>query len=565
MRLVLGVAGLQLRRAREPRPAALEVALHDLDHAGAVLHLRPVRLEAEGQAVQADGLGQVALVHAAEGEVVERHRVLGPQRVRRLEVGDGLVHAAEQEEGSAQVHLRFRIARADAQRLLQVGQGLGGPVELVQVVGQVLVGHVVVAGDGQRAPEQRLAVLPVHELAPRLHHARGQEQRGHARGGPAPDGGPRGQRVRGQPDERDPEPDEGHVRVPVGQGLEADLHEADDRDQHAREPGPADEEVRTARAGEPGQRAEPRQQDGRARDGRDAERSAGMRVEDGQADRPEGAAQVAGVGDERVRDPHADGVAVQRAHGTSGPLHQERGDGGDGGQHQEGGLLQERPRQRADRALAQQRHALQRPGVEQDHDERQADEHGLGQQPQGEQHERAPRLPARASPGPARIGEQGQEAQERAQQLLALGHPGHGFDAGRMDREERRHQRAGPERAGQGPQGQEQHRRVGRVQDQVRQVVAPGLGAPQRHVRHVAEPRQRVPVGGVAARERPGGGGRGQAAQDRAVGGDVLVVVVHQEPVAQRGQERQEGQRRQRGRHGERPAVGKHRGWRARS
>jgi hypothetical protein len=73
--------------------------------------------------------------------------------------------------------------------------------------------------------------------------------------------------------------------------------------------------------------------------------------------------------------------------------------------------------------------------------------------------------------------------------------------------------------------------RVEEVEKEADQVVRAGVQAEQRHVRHVREPGQRVPVRGVERREGPGRTGQRQAALDRRVLRDVHVIVERDEPV----------------------------------
>ena len=58
--------------------------------------------------------------------------------------------------------------------------------------------------------------------------------------------------------------------------------------------------------------------------------------------------------------------------------------------------------------------------------------------------------------GIACVGEQRQQSEKSAQDILAFRHPGHGFDVQRMQREQRRHQRAPPGRRRQSPEQQEE-------------------------------------------------------------------------------------------------------------
>ena len=103
-----------------------------------------------------------------------------------------------------------------------------------------------------------------------------------------------------------------------------------------------------------------------------------------------------------------------------------------------------------------------------------------------------------------------------------------------MNREDRRHPGAGPERPGHPPQGQKQEDRRGGVQEHVGQMMAAGLQAIKLAVQHVREPGQRMPVAGVVRGERPGDSLAGQAPADVPVLVDVIVVVEVDEVVAGR-------------------------------
>ncbi len=115
-----------------------------------------------------------------------------------------------------------------------------------------------------------------------------------------------------------------------------------------------------------------------------------------------------------------------------------------------------------------------RPEVEQQQQERQSDQHRFGEQTQNESQERERvALPARAF-GIESIGQQGEEAEERAQDILPFGHPGHRLHMKRVPGKQRCHQGAGPERAGHPAQERKQHQRVRQVQEYVGQVMPSG-------------------------------------------------------------------------------------------
>ena len=73
----------------------------------------------------------------------------------------------------------------------------------------------------------------------------------------------------------------------------------------------------------------------------------------------------------------------------------------------------------------------------------------------------------------------------------------------RVQGEERRDGGAAPERAGERAQQLEERERGRGVQTEAHQVVGARIDAEEARVRHVREPGQRVPVGGVEGGERP--------------------------------------------------------------
>jgi len=95
----------------------------------------------------------------------------------------------------------------------------------------------------------------------------------------------------------------------------------------------------------------------------------------------------------------------------------------------------------------------------------------------------------------AGIKGQGKQAEKAAEDVLALRDPGDRFDPQRMHREQRGHQEASPEGAGQLPQPDEDERGVHGVEQNAGEMMAGGLQTEQLTVHHVGQHRQRVPVG----------------------------------------------------------------------
>ena len=94
-----------------------------------------------------------------------------------------------------------------------------------------------------------------------------------------------------------------------------------------------------------------------------------------------------------------------------------------------------------------------------------------------------------------------------------------------MHGEDRRHQRARPYLPGHPPQDEKQEQGRGGVQQHVGQMASGGTGTIKLAVRHERQPRQRVPVGGMALGERPSDPGGAQAVGNLRIIVNVQVVV----------------------------------------
>ena len=222
---------------------------------------------------------------------------------------------------------------------------------------------------------------------------------------------------------------------------------------------------------------------------------------------PHRAREVGGIGDQRGCDAHAERVAREVAHRARARLREERHRAGERGEREQRQLLHDELPRSARRARRRRRgwretRAAERPDIEEQEQERQADGDRLG----GEREEvRAERCRAIAGPGaphPADPRGGGTQRERAGEQLLALRDPRHRLDARRVQRERRRGESGRPERAGRRAQHAEQEQNVQGVQRRVHRVRAPGLDAEHLHVEHVREPRERNPVAGVEARER---------------------------------------------------------------
>ena len=74
----------------------------------------------------------------------------------------------------------------------------------------------------------------------------------------------------------------------------------------------------------------------------------------------------------------------------------------------------------------------------------------------------------------------------------------------RVQREQGRHHRAAPGRTRHALQEQEQHNRVGQVEEQADEVMPAGIQPEELDIQHVGNPRQRMPVARKAGLEGPG-------------------------------------------------------------
>jgi len=129
----------------------------------------------------------------------------------------------------------------------------------------------------------------------------------------------------------------------------------------------------------------------------------------------------------------------------------------------------------------------------------------------------------------AGIGYQREQTEAAAEHILALGHPGHRFDAQRVESEQRRHQQAPPRRASHQSQPHEDQRGVERVQQHAGQVMSPRVQTEHLAIQHVREPGDGMPVAGVVSAKCPPGIPQGQSAGHGRV---ILHVFTRQKPIA---------------------------------
>ena len=157
----------------------------------------------------------------------------------------------------------------------------------------------------------------------------------------------------------------------------------------------------------------------------------------------------------------------------------------------------------------------------------------------GRETDRCQGIPSRRAlrPRVASVAPEGQEGEQRAQDVLARGDSRHRFHMQRMQGEQRGHDGAAPSGTREGLQGQEQHDRAGGgVEQKVAEVESAGRAAMDRGVHQVGEPDQRLPESGLEGGEGPLDAVWAEPPQHPRVAGDVTVVVVVEEFKVRTGQ-----------------------------
>ena len=267
------------------------------------------------------------------------------------------------------------------------------------------------------------------------------------------------------------------------------------------------------------------------------------RVKAAQVDRRQRLAHVGQARGGKVGDAREQGRLAGRNHGTPGVLGDQGDDAGDHGQNQERQLFHTRRCEVPVRARAVE--AAERPVVQEQQRRRQGHQHRLRQQSRGvAQNHQDPGRPA-APTDVDRVHSKRQQAEKHAEGVLALRNPDHGLHAQGVDRKERRGKQAGQQGAGQPAQDEKEQRGGTGMQQDAGQVVAGGVEPEQGDIGQVRDPRQGVPVGGVAGCKSPADVRRGQSPGKMGVGADVERVVKRDEIEAGGRREQREGADRQ--------------------
>ena len=141
---------------------------------------------------------------------------------------------------------------------------------------------------------------------------------------------------------------------------------------------------------------------------------------------------------------------------------------------------------------------------------------------------------ARASgPGnPGDIQSHRQHPEEGGKDILALGYPGDRFYVERVKGKESRHKGAPPECSGHPVEDEKEQERIGKVEQEVGEMVPCRLQPEELDIYHVGDPGQGMPVAGMAGGACPKDPLHGKAVLDVPVAGDVLRIIVINEIAA---------------------------------
>lgn len=251
------------------------------------------------------------------------------------------------QEGAAEIVVgRGQIApgtviAGSQQRFFKAGDGLRVIAGGESGGAEVVAGDKVPARDVDVVGEHGGGVFPEGDLVEGQEGAGGHTQPG-GQNQSAPEEGPASGQVVHSPGEQDAEADGGEVAEAVGHSLIAGLHQADDGDERAQEPKPAD--------GQEWPRA-PLPQDaggGQGKQGGGAGDFPGAPVlrgiETGEVFRPKGLAQVADIGNRNIGQALAKGEAGEGLDRAGVGLSEECGGTEDEGQKEERDFIQEHAR-----------------------------------------------------------------------------------------------------------------------------------------------------------------------------------------------------------------------------
>src|SRR5882724_2123936 len=397
---------------------------------------------------------------------------------------------------------------------------------LVESLAEILLRDGVIGGDRERVRPELLAVPPKRSLRARHPGERNQGGESEPR-----ENNPKRARstsqLRDSPSNHENDTDLRKISVTVRVRLVADLHDSNHRPEHDQEPQPSRDRI-TAPSDEKDDERDCCQDRSGDSDAGQMNPRRVPRIKDGQIYGPESLAQIIDISDEGVTQAQKQGEPFDRLDGgvLSENCHEARGQA----EHDEGQFLDDESTQRRPRLFK----TTERPIIEQKEDERHADQHRLGHQTEREDRQDNGITAEAATAHITDVGRDRQNEKETAQYVLPLRHPRHRFDVQRMDRENRGHESAPPERARHLPEDKKEQRRGQGMNEDVGEMMAGWIEAVELRIHHVRNPGERMPVAGMDMAERPPDSIPTEPAIDPRVFEDVIAVVEIDEVVAER-------------------------------
>ena len=102
-----------------------------------------------------------------------------------------------------------------------------------------------------------------------------------------------------------------------------------------------------------------------------------------------------------------------------------------------------------------------------------------------------------------RVGQERQHPEQNAQDILALGNPGHRLDPQRVEAEEGRDRETAPKGAGQLEQDHENKDGIDGMQQDVGEMITHGVESPKQVIQHERPLGERMPIGSETVSESP--------------------------------------------------------------
>ena len=366
---------------------------------------------------------------------------------------DRLVELSTSANAKPRLLWAVGVVGLDFQGLPVMGDGLVDPSAAGQEMAEVVVGHRILRGAGQRVSPQCLAVAPVPRLPPGTSHQ--PRHRSAPRRPRIPnDDGANCRPHACAPGNRHVEPDLRQIRVAVGHRLAPTCTNPITGTSVPRIPKPPEEQVRALPPDDEDGRGNRQQHGDRCNHFPDRRLALGKRIEDCQIGRVKHFPEVGDVSHRGVGQSPRKGQVVprdgwRRAGRQALPRTKPQPEQTRGFSRRANlvGWVEALRNHRFSHALIDDgglrkasihpaSQSPERPIVQQEKHKRQRHQHRLGRQPQGKRghHQQVPAPRCRAL-GVAGVEPKGQHEEQPAQYVLALGHPGDRFDPQRMNRE----------------------------------------------------------------------------------------------------------------------------------